>query len=358
MLPDVGPVRFNLLLKYFGNVESILSASVKELLKVKGIGKKTAETIVEKIYDVPVDKELRKVEKIGAKIITIEDEEYPQNLRTTWAPPPVIYVKGKLIPEDKLSISIVGTRSATSYGKRTAERLAMELARYGLTVVSGLARGIDTYAHWGAIKGNGRTLGVLGCGIDIIYPPENKNLFEKIVHHGALISEFPMGTLPERFNFPRRNRIISGLTLGTLVIEASMRSGALITANYAVEQGREVFAIPGNLENRLNKGSHELIKQGAKLVTCVEDILEEIELLVETLKSGLKSENKHDEKNIPSLSESEQKIYTLITTEPLHIDYITHASGMSSAQVASLLMQLELKGLVNQLAGKMFVKAI
>ncbi|MDI6781308.1 MAG: DNA-processing protein DprA [bacterium] len=353
MIPDIGPVRFQMLLSHFGNVEDILTASVAEITRVNGIGEKIAQAIVEKRGQVCIDEELKKIEAAKARVITLEDEEYPLNLKSIWAAPPVLYVRGCLKEDDRLSISLVGTRSASSYGRKMADRFAQDLVRYGLTVVSGLARGIDTASHLGAISAKGRTVAVLGCGVDIVYPPENKGLFEQIVQHGAVVSEFPMGTTPESFNFPRRNRIISGLSLGTVVIEASIRSGALITTNYAIEQGREVFAVPGGIDSRLSAGNHHLIKEGAKLITCVEDIIEEIGLLVQTLKQPPAPEVKKD---IEIIDDAEKKVYSLMQDEPQHIDYFIYNSGMSAGQIASILLQLELKGIVRQLPGKMFVR--
>jgi DNA processing protein len=353
MIPDIGPVRFQMLLSHFGNVEDILYASVPEITRVNGVGEKIAQVIVEKRGEVSIDEELKKIDAASVRVITLEDEEYPLNLKSIWAAPPVLYVKGCLKEDDRLSISLVGTRSASSYGRKMADRFAQDLARYGLTVVSGLARGIDTCSHLGAIQAKGRTIAVLGCGVDIIYPAENKGLFEQIIQHGAVISEFPMGTIPKSFNFPRRNRIISGLSLGTVVIEASIRSGSLITTNYAIEQGREVFAVPGGIDSRLSAGNHHLIKEGAKLVTCVEDIIEEIGLLVATLKQPPIPEIKKD---MAELIDTEKKVYLLVGNDPQHIDYFIYNSGMSAGQIASILLQLELKGFVRQLPGKMFVR--
>ncbi|PIY19372.1 DNA-protecting protein DprA [Candidatus Desantisbacteria bacterium CG_4_9_14_3_um_filter_40_11] len=353
MVPDIGPVRFQTLLNYFGNVEDILVANAADLAQIKGIGEKIAQEIVEKRGDVRIDEELKKIDAASVRVITLEDEEYPLNLKSIWAAPPALYTKGCLKEEDRLSISMVGTRSASFYGRRMADNFAQDLARAGLTVVSGLARGIDTASHLGAISANGRTIAVLGCGVDIMYPPENKRLFEQIVQHGAVLSEFPMGTTPEKFNFPRRNRIISGLALGTLVVEASIRSGTFITTEYALEQGRDVFAVPGCIDSRLSAGTNHLIQQGAKLVTCVEDILEEIGLLVTTLKQIAIPEKKKD---INELLGTEKQVYSLIGDKPQQIDYLIYNSDISAGQMASILLQLELKGFVRQLPGKVFVR--
>ncbi len=221
------------------------------------------------------------IKKLNLNVLTRQDDEYPQNLKNILYPPIVLYVKGRLKPQDCNSIAIVGSRLASFYGLSCAEKLAGELANYGLTVVSGMARGIDTASHRGALKQNGRTIAVIGSGFNRIYPPENKGLCEEIAGSGAVISEFPIDTPPEKENFPRRNRIISGLSLGVVVVEAARNSGALITADFALEQGREVFALPGKVDSSTSFGTNELIKQGAKLVSCVDDIIEEFALVQE-----------------------------------------------------------------------------
>ncbi|NQT23051.1 MAG: DNA-protecting protein DprA [Candidatus Omnitrophica bacterium] len=236
-----------------------------------------------------LDKEIELIEKLGIKVITIDDKEYPSNLKHIYNPPKVLYVKGKIVPKDHYSIAVVGARKSSTYGRETAARLARELAEKSITVVSGMARGIDTYAHRGALESGGRTIAVLGCGINIIYPPENKSLMEEISKSGAVISEFPINTPPLRRNFPMRNRIISGLSFGVVVVEAAEKSGSLITASLALEQGREVFSVPGRVDTRLSRGTLALIKEGAKLVENVDDILEEVKAQgIENLELQLK----------------------------------------------------------------------
>jgi len=353
MIKGIGPLRFATLLKHFGSPQEILSARASSLSQVKGIGEQIAHRIIEEKDKVKVDVELEKIEKEGIKVLTLAHEEYPMNLRTIYDPPPVLYVKGKIEPDDRLAIAMVGSRSATIYGKTTASKLAGELVHAGFTIISGLARGIDAASHYGAIRAKGRTIAILGCGIDIIYPQENKKLFYEIIEQGAIITEFSFGTLPEKFNFPQRNRIISGLSLGTVVVEAPIRSGALITAYYALEQNREVFAVPGQVESRLSKGTHHLIKQGAKLTETAQDIIEELELFSETIKK-MPQLKKNSE---IILSKDEDKIYQLISpTNPQYIDTISSLSKMNVAQTAAILIQLEIKGMVKQLIGKRFLR--
>lgn len=352
MIKGIGPLRFATLLKHFGSPQEILSSKASSLSQVKGIGDQIAHRIIEEKDKVEVDVELEKIKKEGVSILTLDDKEYPANLKIIYDPPPVLYVKGKIEPDDRLGIAIVGSRSATTYGKTTASKLAGELVQLGFTIVSGLAHGIDTAAHRGAIEAKGRTIAVLGCGIDVIYPPENKKLFDEIREQGAIITEFPFGTPPEKFNFPQRNRLISGLSLGTVVVEAPLRSGALITAYCALEQNREVFAVPGPVESRLSKGTHHLIKQGAKLTESAQDIIEELELFTEALKKIPPLKN-----NKITLSPDEDKIYQVISsTNPQHIDIISSLSKMNAAQVAAVLIQLEIKGLIKQLIGKRFLR--
>ncbi len=353
MISGIGPMRFITLLKHFGSPQAILSANASNLSQVRGIGPQLAQRIIKEKDKVHVDTELEKVEKEGVTILTLDCEDYPMNLKSIYDPPSVLYVKGKLQPGDRLSIAMVGSRAATTYGKTTAERLAAELVQAGFTIISGLARGIDVASHRSAIDSKGRTIAVLGCGIDVIYPLENRKLFYEIIEHGAIITEFPMGTPPEKFNFPQRNRLISGLSLGTVVVEAPLKSGALITADCALEQNREVFAVPGPVGSRLSKGTHQLIKQGAKLTESAEDIIEELELFSEALKKVPQVK-----KNIEiALSTDEDKLYQIISSiEPQHIDTISSLSRMTAAQVASILIQLEIKGAVKQLMGKRFIR--
>jgi DNA processing protein len=262
-------------------------------------------------------------------------------------------VKGTLSKQDKYAISIVGTRLPTSYGKVIAEKFAKELAQKGLVIVSGLARGIDTISHWAAVQSSGRTIAVMGSGLDHIYPGENKKLAEKIIEQGALISEFPMGTKPDAVNFPRRNRIISGLALGTIVVEAGLKSGALLTANYALEQNREIFAVPGNINSPKSLGTNQIIKDGAKLISSANDVLIELE---PQLKHFLKEDEAKSRELPQDLSELEKMLLETLTNVPIHIDKLAKVIGKSTAETLSALLPLEFKDLVKQLPGKLFVR--
>ncbi len=346
----VGSQRIRKLIAHFGSAKKVLRATVSELCQVDGIDEKIAQQIKQTVNREFVDDQLFQTEKYGAQIVTYWDDHYPEILKRIYDPPALLFIKGCLSQQNEKNIAVVGTRSPSENGKWIAEKLGKDLAGYGVCVVSGMARGIDTCAHRGALKGDGTTFAVLGCGINIIYPPENKKLYDQIVDQGAVISEFPMHTEPAGVHFPRRNRIISGLSLGTVVVEAGEKSGALITAYMALEQGREVFAVPGNIRNHQSRGPHRLIKEGAKLVESVEDILVEI--------PQLKEQNfKKDEKDIlKSLSESERKIWQVLSEKPSHIDQITNLVNMSTSEVLALLLSLELKDFVKQLSGMMFVK--
>jgi DNA processing protein len=299
-----------------------------------------------------VGKELKLLKEIGGTIITLKDETYPERLKTIYDPPPLLYVRGELKKEDAFAISIVGSRKTSPYGRRITEKVSQDLARHGVTIVSGMARGIDSVAHWGAISGGGRTIAVLGCGVDVIYPRENRNLFGQIIDHGAILSEFPMGSPPEGGHFPKRNRIISGLSLGVVVVQADAGSGSLITAGYALEQGREVFAMPGNVGAEGSRGTNQLIKDGAKLVESSEDILEEI---LPQWRRGGETVQKTESPG-RDLPEEERVIYELLGETPLHIDAIIRESRLEPGRVSSLLLNLELKGLLSQWPGKCFSK--
>lgn len=350
-ISDIGPKRFYQLLDYFGSPDIAWQAKSGEISKILNLSSKISSRLFEEKNNILPEEELNLVSKNKIQVLTIEDLLYPENLKNIHYPPPLLYFKGNILESDKNSISIVGSRKATYYGKMVAEKLSKDLALAGLTVISGLARGIDTAAHKGAISVNGRTIAVLGCGIDHIYPPENRRLAEEIEGSGALISEFPLYTLPERKNFPRRNRVISGLSLGTVVVEAAEKSGALITADFALEQGREVFAIPGNINSPLSNGSHNLIKQGAKLVENFKDILEEIHIVLPQ-----KTTNRKVVKENTALTEEEKRIYQIISKEPIQIDDIIGASKLSAGKASEVLLNLELKDLIKEIEGKRFIK--
>ena len=313
---------------------------------VRGVSAAAAASIRSHDFQAFAERESAEVERQGVRIVDFLSVEYPKLLLEISDPPPFLYVRGVLRGTED-AVAIVGSRRASTYGLLTTERLAGELALHGVTVVSGMARGVDTAAHRGAIKGGGRSIGVLGCGIDVVYPPENRKLFEDMAATGALVSEFPMGTTPLAENFPRRNRIISGISRGVLVVEAVQNSGSLITARYALEQGREVFAIPGNINCSGSRGTNQLIKQGAKLVEGVEDVLEEL---------PLRRRSAADPQPPPgfSLTPQEAGLYTLLAGSPLHIDDIIVKSELTVGDVSAILLRLELKGAVIQLPGKHF----
>jgi DNA processing protein len=347
MVPGVGPITYRNLVNKFHDPERIFAASAHELAAVEGIGEKTIRTIKEFPSERMAEGELKKVKDLGASILTLHDQGYPKNLLQIYDPPPLLYVRGELGGGDPLMIAMVGSRRGSSYGRGVTKRISKELASAGVTVVSGMARGIDTFAHLGALEAGGRTVAVFGCGIDVIYPPENKKLFADIIDHGAVISEFPLSTPPDGKNFPRRNRIISGVSWGVVIVEATADSGSLITASHALEQGREVFAVPGNVGMATSKGTNRLIKQGAKLVEEAHDILTEV-----LPQYGVKPEND----DFPPLSDAEDDILRHLSYTPLHIDEISRLSQMEVQRVSTILLGLELKGVISQLGGKMFVR--
>lgn len=345
-VPMVGNVTFRRLLEQFGTPERALRAPEAELARVKGVGATTAAAIRSHGYRPFAERECELVARSGVRVVTFLCAEYPKTLLEIADPPPYLYLKGEL-RSSETAVAMVGSRRASTYGMVTTRRLAAELAGHGITVVSGMARGVDTAAHRGALEGGGRSIGVLGCGVDVLYPPENRKLFEEMAEKGALVSEFPMGTLPLAENFPRRNRIISGLSRGVLVVEAMENSGSLITAQFALDQGRDVFAIPGNINCGTSRGTNRLIKQGAKLVECVEDILEEL-----PQRGGMAG----GAAAVPDfgLTPPEAALYTLLAEAPLHIDEIIVRSALTVGDVSAILLRLELKGAIMQLPGKIF----
>ncbi len=355
MIEHVGPIRVRQLLERFGDASAVLRASKHQLLQVHGIGEETADAIANWEKSIDLAAELRRVAEFGCQIITQADAEYPGLLRQIYDPPIVLYVKGTLSTLDKNSIAIVGTREATHYGIESARKLAYQLAYLGVTVVSGGARGIDTAAHQGALAAKGRTIAVLGTGINIVVPPENKDLFERITANGALITQFPFNRTPDKQSFAIRNRIVAGMTLGTVVVEAGLRSGALITANFATEYGRQVFAVPGRIDSPRSKGCHDLIKKGAKLCESAEDILSEFEYLFPTSTWPC---SPAEPGVLPAieLSETEQKVYDALGEDELSIEDVIRRSGLPSSTVSVALLSLEMKRIVKQLPGKIFVR--
>ena len=302
--------------------------------------------------------ECERLEANWAQLVTFADAAYPDLLRWLPDPPPVLYVRGELLPEDQLAMAVVGSRRPSHYGQLMAKRFGTELAEHGFTVVSGLARGIDSLAHQGALQAGGRTIAVLGCGVNRIYPAEHRRLYDAVRDQGAVVSEFAFDTKPDRWNFPRRNRIISGLSLGVLVVEASDRSGSLHTAHHAVEQGREVFAVPGRIDVESSRGTHRLIQGGAKLITGVGDILDELPDAVRTAALQQHAAAQALVEEAPAdLSPQESQILALLGGEESHIEAVIHASQLPAHVVASILATLELRGMVRQFPGKFFARS-
>ncbi|RKU13215.1 DNA-protecting protein DprA [Candidatus Poribacteria bacterium] len=391
MIQGVGLKTVQLLRDVFGSAEGILQATPDELEKIDQLPPALRDLLQHKPTQYPVERELELINEYGCQVVTLYDAAYPQCLKEIDTPPLVLYIRGKLTPEDSVSLSIVGSRDAKDYGRKVSYRLSYQLAQHGLTVVSGLAKGIDTSAHRGALEAGGRTVAVMGSGLSFIYPATNRDLAEKITESGALISEFPMQVKPKPRNFPRRNRIISGLTLGTVVVEASNRSGALITARLAGEQGREVFAVPGEIFSELSTGTHKLINNGAKLINTVDDLLNELPPYalsriqpnvstspmpdVETESSQESPIEKTDPRAAaaqpspevqqpiqsapappPDLTPDERTVFDAIEIPSSHIDTIVRTTQLPISQVSSVLLMLELKGVVQQLPGKQFAK--
>jgi DNA processing protein len=349
----IGPHKIRLLVSHFHSPSEVLKASPRALIRVPGIDKKIASNIIHnKEGERFADDQLRRVNRIGARIVTIWDSEYPELLRRIYDPPALLYVLGNFMTLDKSAVAIVGTRMPSAYGQLVAESFARDLAQLGLTIVSGLARGIDTLAHSAALKAHGRTIAVLGSGLDVVYPAENRKLYDAIAVQGAVASEFPMGTKPDATNFPRRNRIVSGLSLGTIVVESAEDGGAMITASTALDQNREVFAVPGSIMEKRTAGPHKLIREGrAKLVQNVDDILEELGPQTRHL---LKRE-RASEVSI-EMTLFEKKVFDVLKNEPIHIDTLAELAETSTADALVNLLSLEFKNLVRQLPGKMFIR--
>ncbi|MDD5100175.1 MAG: DNA-processing protein DprA [Syntrophales bacterium] len=369
---DVGCIGFRTLIQAFSSPKNVFSVPRKTLQIVPGIGPKTAENIRSFSNWRMAEREIERAIKLGIDIITCEDPAYPRNLLNIYDYPPLLYVKGSLHPEE-ICLAVVGSRLASTYGRYTTEKICRELALQGMTVVSGLARGIDAAAHRGALAGKGRTLAILGCGLDVIYPPENEDLANAVAQHGALVTEYSFGTPPNATNFPSRNRIISGISLGVVVVEAGEKSGSLITARIAAEQGRSVFAVPGEIGAAGSRGTHRLIKQGARLVESIEDILDEVlpqagitsrranepsasstSVLMATA-SDPEEPPASDRVEVAGLGIQEQSLLSLITSEPVNIDTLIAASGLNAQEVLNGLLVLELRGLIRQMPGKHFI---
>ncbi len=335
----IGPARFRLLLEAFGSAETVWRSEPEDW-QAAGLDARTVTSFAEQRMRIVPDAELERLVKLRVGVLRWNDANYPRLLAEISLPPPVLYLRGKLLPEDDWAVAIVGTRRATTYGRQVTEQFTAELVRQQITIVSGLARGIDTYAHNAALAAEGRTIAVLGCGPDLVYPPENAKLAARIIEQGAIVTEFPPGTQPDAGNFPARNRLISGLSLGVLVAEAPKDSGALITARFAGEQGRDVFAVPGSIYNKSSAGALRLIQDGAKLVLEISDILDELNL-------HMVPQQREMRELLPE-NEAEASLLKLLSAsgEAQHIDDLCRASGLPVATVSGTLVMLELKGLV------------
>ena len=348
-IPRLGPIRIRALLEHFHDPARALAASPRDLVRVRGIDRPTALLIARASPDF-AESQIRSSRALGAEIIACWDDRYPLLLASIYDPPVALYVLGDLGPGDRCSLAIVGTRHPSSYGHRVTEELSRAAVGRSIVVVSGLARGIDTTAHTTALDSGGRTIAVLGSGLDIAYPPENARLMHRIAGQGAVLSEFPLGTKPDPTNFPRRNRIVSGLTLGTVIVESAIDGGAMITASAALDQGREVFAVPGPMYAERSAGPHALIRDGrAKLVTGLDDIVTELRLVP----AGPMAQTPAI---LPSLTLFERAIYDQVGLEPIQIDDLADRSSLAPADALVALLGLEFKGLVRQMPGKWFVR--
>jgi len=342
LVKGIGAVRLRRLLDYFGDLETAWNAPSEELISA-GLSAKLVQNLETLRKDISLEKIWDDIKAQGIDLLTWGDPNYPNRLAEIDTPPPVLYVRGELLPEDDWAVAVVGTRRVSAYGRQVTEKIAHTLARSGVTLVSGLARGVDGSAHQAVLDAGGRTLAVLGCGVDKIYPPEHRQLAQKIMDNGAVISDYAVGTPPEARNFPPRNRIISGLTMATVVVEAGQKSGAVITANFAVEQGREVFAVPGNITSPSSKGTNTLIQKGAHPLLNPEEILETLEL-------RLISEHKKARTALPS-DATEVKIFDILSHEPMHVDEIHSQIDLPIEKVTAALAMMELKGLVRKASG-------
>lgn len=355
MVEGIGPIRMRRLLEHFHEAPAILEATRDRLMRVHGIGEDVARAIRNWENSVDLSGELRRIEEFGCRILIQDDAEYPRHLRQIYDPPIVLYVKGGLRDSDHSGVALVGSRMTTPYGTDCARKLAYQLGYMGIAVVSGGARGIDTAAHHGALSAKGRTIAVLGTGINLVVPPENRNLLQRIAENGAVMTQFPFNRKADRQSFPIRNRIVAGMTLGTVVVEANLTSGALITANFAVDYGRQVFAVPGRIDSPRSKGSHELIKKGAKLCESAEDILTEFEYLFPATNRPSPTE---EGAVLPAmeLSENEAKVFEILAAQEQGIDEIIRRCALPSSAVSVALLSLEMKKLARQLPGKLFAR--
>ena len=348
LIPGIGRVRLTQLENYFGSLEAAWQAAPADL-KHSGLDSGSIRAITSWRPKLSLEAEMEKLDHYGVKVFTWHDPEYPPRLKEIYDYPPILYVRGSLLPEDEWCLAVVGTRRATVYGRQVTEEIVADLARSKITIVSGLAKGIDSVAHHSALEAGGRTIAVFGCGLDVVYPSENANLARRIIQQGALISEYPLGTRPKADNFPRRNRIMSGLSLGVLITEASKTSGAMITAHLALEQNREVFAVPGSILSPASSGTNHLIQEGAKLVRDYNDILEELNLTAVAHQMEIREV-------IPA-SDTESLLLKQLSAEPSHIDEVCRNSGLPISTVSSTLAMMEIKGLVKQVGPMNYVLA-
>jgi len=351
-IEGIGPVRVRALVEALGSPEAVLAASPTALAAVRGVGPKVAENVVAQRDGVDAGAEEAAAAKLGARLITPVDADYPAPLKTIYDPPLCLYVRGTLEKKDEQALAVVGTRRASHYGAAQADRLAYLAAKAGFAIVSGLARGIDTVAHKAALKAGGRTLAVLGGALDKLYPPENRELAEEIAAHGAVLSEFPLGREPDRTTFPYRNRVVSGLSKGVLVVEAGLDSGAMNTAEQALEQGRSVLAVPGRVDMDGARGPHRLIQNGARLVADLPDILKEFEFLFPPDEQA-RLARRQDARQRLTLAPGEEALVRALWSEPeLDFDVLIRKTGLTSAQLMTLSMQLEMKRVVRRLPGR------
>jgi DNA processing protein len=346
LIPRIGRVKLSQLESHFGNLEKAWRATPSEL-KHAGLDRGAVNAVTYWQSKISLDEEMEKLERYGVKVLTFHDKDYPSRLKEIYDYPPLLYIRGSILPQDEWCLAVVGTRRATVYGRQVAEEIVTDLARSQITIVSGLAKGIDSIAHHSALEAGGRSIAVFGCGLDVVYPAENAALARDIIQHGAIISEFPLGTRPRADNFPRRNRIMSGLSLGVLVVEADEKSGAMITASRALEQNREVFAIPGSILSPASSGTNRLIQEGAKLVRDYTDILEELNLTAVAQQMELKEV-------IPA-SDTEALLLKQLSAEPTHIDEVCCSTGLPVSTVSSTLSMMELKGLVKQVGNMNYI---
>jgi len=347
-IPGMGRIRIGQLREHFGSLQNAWKAPEGKL-KQAGLDSRSIDALLTLRPRISVDAEMERLERHKVRALACEDPSYPSRLREIYDYPPVLYVKGSLPAEHEPCLAIVGTRRSTVYGRQVTEEIVADLARSNITIISGLARGIDSVAHRAALDAGGKTVAVFGSGLDIVYPGENAKLAQAIVEHGALVSEYPLGVKPKAENFPMRNRIMSGLSLGVLVVEAGERSGALITAQQAVEQNREVFAIPGSILSPASQGTNRLIQEGAKLVRNYTDILQELNLTIVVQQAEIKE--------FSPANETESAILKQLSAEPNHIDEICRRSGLTMPEVSSTLAMLELRGIARQVGSMNYVLA-